>query len=166
MRPLQNTKPLWEPKYTPKYTLNPLPKPKYEKKYEKYQKSGVFVIFSYIFCILVSGEDSGCILGCILDFRGVLYFAGGAGTRKVRIFKASRFSALFACCYYYYYYYYYYDYHHSRDPDVLKTLQDSELIRRSVLSTPPRLTTLWTLLWEEECLQLPGKWRQDKVRPR
>ena len=48
LRPVQNTKPLWSPKYTP----NPLPKPnlKYEKNYDKYTKIGgyhFFVIFSY-----------------------------------------------------------------------------------------------------------------------
>ena len=29
------------------------------------------------FCVLVLGEDSGCILGCILGLRGVLYFGRG-----------------------------------------------------------------------------------------
>ena len=29
------------------------------------------------------------------------------------------------------------------------TLRDSELLRRSVFTTPPRFTTLWTLLWEK-----------------
>ena len=36
-----------------------------------------------------------------------------------------------------------------KDPAVLKTLRDTELLRRSVLTTPPRFTTPWTLLWEE-----------------
>ena len=36
-----------------------------------------------------------------------------------------------------------------KDPAVLKTLRDSELLRRSVFATPPRFTMLWTLLWEE-----------------
>ena len=62
------------------------PEPPLETKIQKntknIHKSGVLVSFSYFFCILVSGEDSGCILGCILDFRGVLYSVGGAGTRK------------------------------------------------------------------------------------
>ena len=43
---------------------------------------GVFVHFSYFFRILVSGEDSGCILGCILGIRGVLYSVRGAGDRR------------------------------------------------------------------------------------
>ena len=33
----------------------------------------VFVYFSYVFRILVSGGGSGCILGCILEIKGVLY---------------------------------------------------------------------------------------------
>ena len=33
-----------------------------------------------------------------------------------------------------------------KDPAVLKTLRDSELLRRSVFTTPPRFTTLRTLL--------------------
>ena len=82
VRPLQNTKPLWAPKYTPKYTPESSPKTKIRKNTKNTQKSGVFVLFSYFFCILVSGEDSGYILGCILSLRGVLYFVGGAGTRK------------------------------------------------------------------------------------
>ena len=39
-----------------------------------------------------------------------------------------------------------------KDPAVLKTVRDSELLRRSVFTTPPRFTTLWTLLWEDKCL--------------
>ena len=36
-------------------------------------------------------------------------------------------------------------------------LRDSELLRRSVYTTPPRSTTPQTLPWEEECLQFPRK---------
>ena len=50
------------------------------------------------------------------------------------------------------------------DPAVLKTLRDSELLRRSVSTTPPRFTTPHTLLWEEKCLQFPGKRCLHKVR--
>ena len=40
-----------------------------------------------------------------------------------------------------------------KDPAVLKTLQDSESLHRSVFSMPPpRFATLWALLWEERCL--------------
>ena len=39
-----------------------------------------------------------------------------------------------------------------KDPAVLKTLRDSELLRRSVFTTPPKITTLRTLLWEQRCL--------------
>ena len=72
------------------------PETKLRKKYEKHTKiGGVFVIFSYFFCILHGfGRGFGvCLilnLGCVLDFRGVLYFVGGAGTRKFMCF----FSAL------------------------------------------------------------------------
>ena len=53
---------------------------------------------------------------------------------------------------------------HPEDPAVLKTVRDNELLRRSVFATPPRFTTLWTLLWEETCLQFPGRWCPHKVR--
>ena len=36
-----------------------------------------------------------------------------------------------------------------KDPTVLKTLWHSELLRRSVFTTPPGFTTLWTPLWVE-----------------
>ena len=77
LRPVQNTKPLRSLKYTPKYTWNSLPKPKYEQNYEKIRKPPIFVYFSYFFRILVSGRDSGCILGCILGSEGfcILYGA-------------------------------------------------------------------------------------------
>ena len=39
-----------------------------------------------------------------------------------------------------------------KDPTILKTLQDSELLRCSVFTTPPILTTVWTLFREESCL--------------
>ena len=35
---------------------------------------------------------------------------------------------------------------YSKDPAVLQILRDSELLRRSVFTTPPILTTLRTLL--------------------
>ena len=83
---VQNTKPLWSPKCTPKYTPNPLPKPKYEKITKNIRKSGVIICFSWFFRILVSGEDSGCISGCILGIRGVLYSARGAGDRNLMLY--------------------------------------------------------------------------------
>ena len=36
---------------------------------------------------MVSGGDSGCILGCILGIRGVLYSVRGAGDRNPKIEK-------------------------------------------------------------------------------
>ena len=82
--PVQNTKPLWSPN-APKLHPEPSPETKIRKKYtKKYtQKSGVFVYFSYnFFRSLVSGEDSGCILGRLLGIRGVLYSVRGAGDRN------------------------------------------------------------------------------------
>ena len=73
---------------TPQNTPRILSRNQKRKKYEKYTKIGVLVIFSYFF---VLGEDSGCILECILDFRGVLYFVGGAGTRKAWQHQSSNF---------------------------------------------------------------------------
>ena len=40
-----------------------------------------------------------------------------------------------------------------KNPTVQKTLRDSELLRRSVFTTPSKFTTPWTLLSEEQCLQ-------------
>ena len=51
-----------------------------------------------------------------------------------------------------------------KSPARLKTPRDSEFLRRSVFTTPPKFTTLGTLFWEEKCLQFPGKWRPHKVR--
>ena len=51
-----------------------------------------------------------------------------------------------------------------KDPAVLKIVRDSDLLRRSVFATPPRFTTPWTPLWEDKCLQFPGKWRPRTVR--
>ena len=67
----------FERQNTPQNTPRTPSRNQIRKKYEKCTKIGGFRIFSYFFCILVSGEDSGCILGCILGFRGVLYFVGG-----------------------------------------------------------------------------------------
>ena len=36
-----------------------------------------------------------------------------------------------------------------KDPAVLKTLRDSELLHRGVFTTPPIFATVWTLPWEE-----------------
>ena len=70
------------PQNTPRYTfLVPSPETKIRKKFEKCTKIGEFRIFLYFFRSLVSGEESGCILGCI---RGVLYSARGAKNRKSR----------------------------------------------------------------------------------
>ena len=49
-------------------------------------------------------------------------------------------------------------------PAVLNTRRDSELLRRSVFTTPPRFTTPQTLLWEEKCLQFPRKWCPHEAR--
>ena len=38
----------------------------------------------------VSGEDSGCILGCILALRGASYFVGGGGDRNSRANSVER----------------------------------------------------------------------------
>ena len=73
-------------KIHPKIHPESSPETKIQKKYEKITKTPNFCIyFPYFFCILVSGEDSGCILGCIFALRGVLYFVGGARTRKLRV---------------------------------------------------------------------------------
>ena len=44
-----------------------------------------------------------------------------------------------------------------KDPAVLKILWDSELLHRSVSTTPPIFTTLCAPLWREKCLQNQGK---------
>ena len=61
------------------------------------------------------------------------------------------------------------DHPYPKDPSVLKMLRyddskNSELLRRSVFTTPPKFTTPWTLLAEEECLYFPGKWCPRKLR--
>ena len=50
-----------------------------------------FVIFIVFYRILVSGENSGYILGCILGLRGVLYSV--AGPRDPNIGARQSFSA-------------------------------------------------------------------------
>ena len=52
-------------RHSPEIHPEPPPETKIQKNTKNIQKSGVFVISSFFFCILVSGEDSGCILGCI-----------------------------------------------------------------------------------------------------
>ena len=39
-----------------------------------------------------------------------------------------------------------------KDPAVLKTLRDSELLRCGVFTLPPLFTTVWTPFWEESSL--------------
>ena len=39
----------------------------------------------------------------------------------------------------------------------VKLLRDSELLRRSVFTTPPLFASLWALLWGERCLQNPRR---------
>ena len=88
LRPLQHTKPPLSAKIHPKiHPESSLPKPKNtEKIRKKLRKPPIFVHFSYFFRRnLVSGGGSGCILGCILVLRGVLYSVGGARTRNPRI---------------------------------------------------------------------------------
>ena len=46
-----------------------------------------FLHFSYFFRTLVSGGDSGCILGCILWLGGALYSVGSAGNRNPRVLE-------------------------------------------------------------------------------
>ena len=65
------------PQNTPRILSRNQNTEKIRKNYENPQ-------FSYFFRILVSGEDSGCILGCLLALGGVLYSVGGARTRKAR----------------------------------------------------------------------------------
>ena len=48
-----------------------------------------------------------------------------------------------------------------KDPAVLKTLRDSELLRRSVFTTPPRCTTMGTLERKNVCNS-----QEDGVRTR
>ena len=65
--------------------------------------------------------------------------AGGSTSRIAKIRARQRFS-----------------FHHPKDPAVLKTLRDSELLRRSVFTTPPIFTTVWTPLWGKKCQQNQG----------
>ena len=82
--PYKIQNPLRTPKYTPKYTPNPPPKPKYRKNTKNIRNWVIFVYFSYFFCISVLEGDLGCISGCILGFRGVLYFVWGTYDRNAR----------------------------------------------------------------------------------
>ena len=66
------------PQNTPRILSRNQNTEKIRKKYENPRFCTFFVFFSY----LVSGRGSGCILGCILALRGVLYSVGGARTRK------------------------------------------------------------------------------------
>ena len=43
-----------------------------------------------------------------------------------------------------------------KDPAVLKTLRDSEVLRRSVFTKPRIFTTVWTPVWGKKCLQHQG----------
>ena len=71
------------PKIHPKIHPESSPETKVRTNYEKYTKTPRFLyIFRNFFRILVSGGDSGCILGCILGIRGVLYSVRGTGDRK------------------------------------------------------------------------------------
>ena len=87
-----------DPQNAPPQKKNPnsLPKPKNEKNTKIVQKSGKIRKlyknrgFSYIVRALVSGEDSGCILGCILGIRGALYSARGAGDADFPTFATLR----------------------------------------------------------------------------
>ena len=72
------------PKIHPKIHPETPPETKIRKKYEKYTKTPDFRIFFVFFRTLVLGGDSGCILGCILGIRGVLYSVRGAGDRNSR----------------------------------------------------------------------------------
>ena len=51
-----------------------------------------------------------------------------------------------------------------RTKNTTTIAKNSELLRRSVFTTPPRLTTPQTLLGEGKRLQFPGKWCPHKVR--
>ena len=162
LRPLQNTKHLWSPKCTPKHTPNPLPKPKYRKITKKLPKPPIFVHFRIFFRILVSGGDSGCILGCIWALRGVLYSVWGRTNSQdqsslgPQLPEPQQWKSFGPCLTLRIFS----DY--PKDPAVLKTLRDSELLRRSVFTTAPRFTTVWTPLWGAKCLQNPGKWCQHR----
>ena len=65
------------PSCTPRHTLNPLPKNTENEIRKQLTKTPDFCIFFVYVFWGVSGEDLGCILGCILGLRGVLYFVEG-----------------------------------------------------------------------------------------
>ena len=81
LRHLQNTKPLWDPKYTPKYTSNPLPKPKYRKtkKTKKYDENSRFFYFFVIFVFWFREGIWRAFWDAFWGSGGVLYSLGGAG---------------------------------------------------------------------------------------
>ena len=73
-----------EPQNTPQNTPRILSRNQNTKNTKIYKNRGFSYIFRiffvFFFRILVSGEDSGCILGCILDFgdqRGFIFCTGG-----------------------------------------------------------------------------------------
>ena len=66
-----------DPQHTPQNTPRTLSRNQNTKKYKKYAKIGGFRIFFVFFRTLVSGEDSGCILGGIFgDQRGFVFCTG------------------------------------------------------------------------------------------
>ena len=44
----------------------------------------------------------------------------------------------------------------------INNLRDSELLRRSIFTTPPIFTTVWTPLWGEKCLQNPREFCEHR----
>ena len=77
IRPHTKYKTPLNPKIHPEIHPKSLPKPKHRKDTKNIRNWVIFVYFSYFFCISVLEGDLGCISGCILGLRGVLYFVWG-----------------------------------------------------------------------------------------
>ena len=87
-----------EAQNTPQNTPRILSPNQNTEKHEKITKTPDFCVFFVFFFVFFSYFGFGCILGCILALREVLYSVGGARTRNPRVPSCQKLWHRIALC--------------------------------------------------------------------